>query len=254
MVDTHNLIYVNQTGKLVQICQSSAVSSHDGIACLPAFSPNGIGGRGEMGIYSPTMLSRPCPAFTLVELTIVIAVLVTLMTLGAVIAPGMVARSQRASTQAVVSALAAAIAADGRTDFQIEVVGRDVARRVPVWDVNNDGWIDGDPTRGDQPHPDPQRAQAGEFEFSATERTQILAHLTNYRGPVHGLSGLIIDDARLDAAGRPMDAWKRPLRILHRGASRAPAGAQTGRHFIGIYSCGPDGIDNDGGGDDIRSW
>jgi len=192
--------------------------------------------------------------FTLVELTIVIGILVTLMAMGAVLAPGMLARSKRASTQAAVSALATAIAADGRSHFQIEVPGLDAARRVPAWDVNNDGWVDGDPTHGDQPHPDPQRAQAGEVEFPAAERTSILAHLPGYRGPVHGLSGLIIDDSRLDASGRPIDAWKRPLRILHRGASRAPAGAQTGRHFIGIYSCGPDGIDNDGGGDDIRSW
>jgi hypothetical protein len=51
-----------------------------------------------------------------------------------------------------------------------------------------------------------------------------------------------------------VDAWGQPLHILHRSPSEAPAGTGRARHFIGIYSLGPDGLDQQGAGDDLPSW
>ncbi len=199
--------------------------------------------------------------FTLVELLIVIGVIITLMAIGAGVAPLVMKRSRIQSTLATVTALAASIETDGRVRFAIDdpaLRAQQVERSVPAWDVNADGWVDGDPTILNAAHPDP--AGSG-TEFTAAQRTDIIDRLAGvvasgpYRGAVRGLADLTIASDQLDAGGRPVDAWGVPLRILHRGAAAAPSGAKAAsRHFIGIYSRGPDGIDAQGEGDDVRSW
>lgn len=183
-------------------------------------------------------------AFTVMELMLVLAVLGVVAGMSLAVGPMILAGSKVRSTQATIHALATAMETAGPPCRGVEIPGLGVAREVVAWDVNGDGWIDGDPER-DAPHPDPLRS--AEREWSDADRAGILAHLPGYRGAVHGLTTLSLPDERIDAGRRPVDAWRRPLRVAVR---RDPAG----RRSLGVYSLGPDGVDQNGAGDDLHSW
>lgn len=57
----------------------------------------------------------------------------------------------------------------------------------------------------------------------------------------------------LDAEGRVVDPWGRPLVYINNLDGTAPAGWPRFEPF-GIYSLGPDGRDGQGSGDDVVSW
>lgn len=183
-------------------------------------------------------------AFTVMELMLVLAVLGVIAGMSLAVGPMILGRSKVRSTQATIVALATAMEAAGEACRMVEVPGLGAAREVPAWDVNGDGWIDGDPGR-DAAHPDASRS--GEREWTDADRSGILAQLPGYRGAVAGLSTLSLPDGRIDAGRRPVDAWKRPLRVVLRQTS-------AGRRSLGIYSLGPDGVDQNGAGDDLHSW
>ncbi|MDA3960550.1 MAG: type II secretion system protein [Planctomycetota bacterium] len=186
--------------------------------------------------------------FTLVEMLVVITVLVALGSMSLWIGPKMIDKGRHDGSQATVLAVATAIGNDGRSHLDLYQASLGGSVLLPAWDLNNDGWLDGDPSIN-AAHPDPSTSTS---EFDAA--TLAMAATLSYRGPIHDLATLTLPDRRLDAGARILDGWQRPLRIMHRGAAAAPAGAGTGRHFIGIYSLGADGIDQAGAGDDVTSW
>ncbi len=181
------------------------------------------------------------PGFTLIELMVVMGVIAALAGLSVAVMPMVSERSAANATQAVVAAVATAIAADGRSHFPFYDASLAASRLLPAWDVNGDGILDGDPTQG-------------EFAAEPGILADVLPALPDYRGAVLGLTAVELPEARIGAQGRITDGWGEPLRIMHRGASEAPAGVGTTQHFLGIYSIGPDGVDQEGAGDDLRSW
>lgn len=161
--------------------------------------------------------------FTLVELMLVIAIIAALMGLSLPLF-GMVRNGARAkSTASLVQALAGAIATHPRgTTLRLDSGGTRY-----LWDFNADGILDGDPARDDH--------------FDAAARNQ--AQAASYSGPA-AMLGVAIPAAHLDAQGRIIDGWKRPLRLRH-SPDYGPIG-------VGVWSCGKDGAS--GTADDVTSW
>lgn len=170
-------------------------------------------------------------AVTLVELLVIVATIAALaaMTLPAI---GYAQRRARANgTSELILAVGAAIASYPQRQVSVPARGerslKDGAVRR-LWDFDQDGILDGDPAK------DPG--------FAELDRTAA-GHVA-YRGFLAS-TGVAVPGRHVDAEGRVVDAWRRPLRI----AFAADAYGSTG---FGIWSDGPDGIE--GNDDDLRSW
>jgi hypothetical protein len=174
-------------------------------------------------------------AFTLMEVLMVVLIIALLIGL---LVPGFVLWQRRARTMATKTTvdllLAAAINYDprGKGIWSTQAANGDFIN-YRMWDYNYDQIIDGLP---ELEHPDPR--------VSPTDPLR----LSGYRGLV-ALTGVPV--RRLDAAGRPLDVWKHPLRI-------AAASGVYGDAFFGVWSLGPDGRDGPPGSpdaaDNICSW
>lgn len=149
--------------------------------------------------------------FTLIELLIVMSVVALLMGL-MVAAFGSTSRNNQVkATKAAVDTVAAAIS--GHQDIAIA----DASGRLrPLWDFDQDGILDGDPSRS--------------FVGSAAAD----AAAVGYLGPVRTLglsrSDILVDD-RTD---RLVDAWRQPLRIRFHDQD-------YGANGFSVFSLGPDG-------------
>lgn len=164
--------------------------------------------------------------FTLIELLIVLAIIAALLGLGWPAVQALRERQAQERTLVTVRLVATAIA--GYRGGLIEVPAPDggTAAVRPLWDFNRDGLIDGDP--------------ALDEGFAAADRAAAAA--AGYRGLL-AHTGLVLPSVTVDAQGRVVDAWRRPLRLL-RDADRA---ARTG-----VWSAGRDGRSDTT--DDLRSW
>lgn len=58
----------------------------------------------------------------------------------------------------------------------------------------------------------------------------------------------------LNAKGEVLDPWGRPLVYINNSDKSAPAGWKARNKTIDLYSFGPDGKDDQGGGDDVKNW
>jgi type II secretory pathway pseudopilin PulG len=174
----------------------------------------------------------PRAGFTVLELLVVLGVIMALFAAGFPLLRSVQAKGRRAATAAVVQAVAAAIADHRGTTLTIVDGGR--TRIHPLWDVNGDGLVDGDPAL-EAALPDAVSYPPG-------------IAVTGYRGLLL-TAHPNLPKRHVDAASqRILDAWRRPLRI--RSARKIYGG-----DGFGIWSPGADGRDDgETRHDDIRSW
>lgn len=166
--------------------------------------------------------------FTLTELLVVISVIVALAGIGYPSYTWLRDRAEYDSARTLVTAVAAAIG--GHPTRQVTIPLADGRMRVhALWDMNADGWLDGEPALDDR--------------FDAATRT--LAAGVGYRGFL-GTTRAALPPRNVDPdTKRVIDPWGNVLRIDLK--------AETyGSSFFGLWSPGPDGID--GTEDDITSW
>jgi hypothetical protein len=166
--------------------------------------------------------------FTLIELLVVLSIIIFLAGMTVVGVMALLGGSDVARTEQQVRSIAA------------ELVGRPAVIQIPsasgvhrsrrFGDLNGDGLIDGDPAR------DPA--------FSADDRA--LAKDANYLGYVLAVGSRGVASGLIDRDnGRPVDAWRQPLRLFHDPE-------KYGGSRLGVASDGPDGIPETA--DDITSW
>ena len=170
--------------------------------------------------------------FTLIELLVVIGIVMALFAAGSPILRSVQAKGRRAATASVVQAVAAAIV-DHRGNT-LTVMEGGLTRIYPLWDVNGDGLVDGDP--------------AQESALADAEAYPAGVAATGYRGLLM-TAHPNLPKRHVDAASqRILDAWRRPLRIRY-------ARKVYGGDGFGIWSAGADGKDDPAvRHDDIRSW
>jgi type II secretory pathway pseudopilin PulG len=180
-------------------------------------------------------VTRPRIAFTLGELLVVISIIAVLMGLAI---PGFMAWQRHARvvrTQAQVAMILAAIVNYDQRGKGIWSTQRADGSQVNfrLWDYNGDQRIDGRPEAED---PDPRNDPSDPLVRSG------------YRGLI-AMTGLPLTS--LDAAGRPLDAWRQPLHI-------AAAAGIYGDALFGVWSSGPDRLDGPPGSaaarDNLTSW
>lgn len=164
--------------------------------------------------------------FTMVEMLVVIVAILALMGMGIPAYQSIMARVRISSTRQLVVAISVAATSEPRSALTCGSANSPVIR--DQYDFNRDGILDG------RPDLDPN--------FSTALRAE--AESVGYLGSV-AAGRLSLRRAQLDSAMRPLDAWKRPLRV-------GIASKTYGSHWIGIWSAGPDGVD--GSPDDLRSW
>jgi prepilin-type N-terminal cleavage/methylation domain-containing protein len=182
------------------------------------------------------MSQRRC-AFTLVEMLVVLGVLAALMAMGLPLAAVVRAKANRTATEGAVRALAAAMSGHQAKTLTLSEVRPDGTvhlRTLQLWDVNGDGLVDGDPA-----------AENDTLASAQQYPAEVLA--SGYRGAVLTLNATLPRRLVEPTTQRPLDAWKRPLRIAFSPTAFRADG-------FGIWSAGPDGRDDAVGGDDIRSW
>lgn len=172
------------------------------------------------------MNPRPRSGFTLVELLVVVATILVLLGIGIPIYGLVVARSRTGATEQLVAGFAAAVARTGKLTVTVGTAAHPQLRIL--FDFDRNGLLDGRPDLD----PDFTPALIAEAESLGYEGAVATAEFTV---PRH----------HLDAAKRPLDAWRQPLRI---GIGAGAYGAAD----VGIWSIGRDGVD--GTADDIRSW
>lgn len=183
-------------------------------------------------------------AFTLVEIMVVLTILAALMAMGFGGFRHLRENAGRDATRALVEAVANGIAARGP---ELSVRSGATVRSLAIWDVNRDGFIDGQ----------------GLDISGVTDGALLIAA---------GYAGLTPDVVEIperfrDAQGRPIDAWKRPLRYAYAPNRRDATGAyvrdvshlfathrdgadahdklaeRLGSKGFVVWSAGPDGID-----------
>lgn len=159
----------------------------------------------------------------------VIAVVVALAGLSI---PGYSAYRERAkanASTALVHAVGAAIDGFRSQNWTYETSpGQRVS--VPLWDLNGDGLLDGDPTR--------ENAAGASPVFTAA----VIA--SGYRGCLD-LAQPVVGERFVDPQRRIVDAWGTPLAVAF--GPRAYAGGN-----YGVSSAGPDLTH--GTADDLTSW
>lgn len=183
---------------------------------------------------SPT---HRCQGFTLIELLVVIGVGLVLLAAGIPAYQAHQRQGKLSQTRSLVTAVAGAMAAYGRDDWPVWDAAVQRQRVYPLWDWNRDGLLDGIPEREV-----PGITTAGHADHAL--------YRSGYRGVV-AMTGLAVASGRVDTEGRPLDAWRQPLRI-------ARAVGVYGQGTVGVWSIGPDGADGPLGSpaavDNITSW
>lgn len=177
----------------------------------------------------PHQRSAARPGFTLIELLIVISVIVALAGLSVPAYSAYRDRADQQATTALVLAVAAAIDGYQQQSWTWEPSpGRRLTR--PLWDLNGDGLLDGDPQR--------ENAAGTTPVFTA----EVID--SGYRGCLD-LARPVVGERFVDPQRRIIDAWDTPLAVAY--APRAFGGS----HY-GVSSAGPDAVH--GTDDDITSW
>ncbi len=181
--------------------------------------------------------------FTLIELLIAMVIIAALSGLGFAGYSAVVKRARIDGTRTVVLAVSTAIQRHDRQDLAVPVLTganwRTIVRRA--WDLDDDNVLDGDPSL------DPKEPlNPAVDEFTAAEKAE--ATSAAYRGLVAESPNLSLPPRHVDAGKHVLDAWRKPLRIDHGDSERF-----SGSRF-GVWSTGPNGVDESGDGDDIASW
>ncbi|MBA3683692.1 MAG: type II secretion system protein [Planctomycetes bacterium] len=180
---------------------------------------------------------RTASGFTLIEMLIVLGVIAALIGMAIPLASYTRDRANSSATESLVRALATAISGHQAKVLSIDEVlpgGAHRLRTLQLWDVNGDGLVDGDP-----------QAENAVLAPSAQYPAPIIS--SGYRGAMRTLNPAVPRRLLDTATDRPIDAWKRPLRIgFAAGVYRS--------HRFGVWSAGRDGVDTTSDGDDIRSW
>ncbi len=180
---------------------------------------------------------RTTTAFTLIELIVVIAIILSLMGLGIPVYNVLIRNNRTSQTQALVVAIAGAMDAYRVQQWTVWDATAGRSRAYRIWDWNEDGLIDGRPA-------DEEPA------ITATAHAHHALYRSGYLGAVEMLA-LPVGPGRADAAGRPLDAWKRPFHITQ-------AAGVYGSSPFGIWSLGADGLDGPPGSpaaaDNPHSW
>lgn len=195
----------------------------------PPSSPGGM----QRGRCTSTRAGRMGPTrsaasggFTLIEILITISIIATMMAIAIPVFGIVRESSKRKSTSQLVQGLANAIATFPR-GTTIRLPG---GQTRYLWDLNNDGLVDGDPAR--------------DANFTVAERTN--ASAVQYTGPV-AMLGVTFPRTHVDRQGRLLDSWGNPLRLRYSAELYGSLG-------VGVWSIGKDGVDQAGDGDDLSSW
>jgi prepilin-type N-terminal cleavage/methylation domain-containing protein len=166
--------------------------------------------------------------FTMVEMLVVMGVI---LVLAGFLVPALARGRQGAmedGTRVLVQAVVTAMASYGREDWiWSDPPGSDRLRSFPLWDLNQDGLVDGRPGLDPEPF-DPAVVASGYAGFVPTAAPPLEARS-------------VAPDRRV------VDAWGNPLHLRY-----SARGFENGS--FGVWSRGADGADNDGAGDDITSW
>jgi prepilin-type N-terminal cleavage/methylation domain-containing protein len=168
--------------------------------------------------------------FTIIEMAVVVGIIAALLALSLPVITSSRRDARIAATRSVVLSVSAMIANDARRVWTM--VGSGGALTVGrMWDLNQDGILDGRPSLENplQPYP------AGAENSGYTGLVQMLAP--------------DLPKSHVDNAQRVIDAWGRPLRIAYHDS-------QYGARGYGVWSVGEDGQDDPLAArvDDIRSW
>ena len=190
--------------------------------------------------------------FTVIELLVVIGVAVAIM--GASIPAYQYVRRQAAidSTGTLVRAVATAIDAYGQrlrpvygpspTDPTVRVL----VANLPMWDVDKNGILD-----------DSLGVDRDAALGSLPGNTQVAnLDMQGYAGFARSGAASVPDEAFDQATGRVVDKWGTPLRFRAgvTAAGVTSAARTYGGSWFGVWSCGPNTVDNGGEGDDVCSW
>ncbi|TVR14743.1 MAG: prepilin-type N-terminal cleavage/methylation domain-containing protein [Planctomycetota bacterium] len=171
--------------------------------------------------------TQPGSAFTLIELVVVMVVITAMAAMTYGYMDYARQRSLVSGTEAIVHSVATAIVNHQARYWQYSVDGE--LRNAPMFDVNQDGILDGDPQRINQAYPE-------------TYSKAIID--SDYKGFLDTV-GMAIPVRHVNDLGQIIDSWQQPLRI-----DRHPH--RYGANRVGVWSDGPDGITDSL--DDIRSW
>lgn len=174
----------------------------------------------------------PAEGFTLIELIVVIAVIAALAAIGLPTINYMRHKGCVAATEVVVKNAAMMIATRQERHWTVDD-GSGTPVTYRIWDVNNDGLLDGRP---DLENP----GLASSQKYPAV----ILAAGSGYYGFIANTQ-FEVPERHVNELCQVIDAWGNPLHI---GYGREAYGALG----IGVWSIGADGTD--GTEDDITSW
>ncbi|MDA3960611.1 MAG: prepilin-type N-terminal cleavage/methylation domain-containing protein [Planctomycetota bacterium] len=167
--------------------------------------------------------------FTLIELMIVIAVAVAIAGVSIPVYVSYRERAKQQVTTVLVQAVAAAIDSyQVQTWTWADTTGARTTR--PLWDLNNDGLLDGVPSS--------ENAAGASPAFTST----IID--SGYMGCLD-MARPIVGERFVSPQRRLIDAWGQALHVHYQAKS-------YGGGNYGVWSLGPDGAD--GTEDDIRSW
>jgi prepilin-type N-terminal cleavage/methylation domain-containing protein len=171
--------------------------------------------------------------FTLVEMLIVAAVIIALFGIGYPILTMARANAEISGTTSLVEGVAAAISTYGTRSWSYQ--DGTIRRTVLLWDLNDDGQIDGNPA-------------ADETLPQAVVDSGYVGLLDMAQPPVRPES--------VNAKRQIIDAWGNPLRIRFpdqaglTGAAKQAERLRFGTDGFQVYSAGPDG--GSGTDDDTR--
>jgi prepilin-type N-terminal cleavage/methylation domain-containing protein len=222
--------------------------------------------------------SKANRGFTMVELVVVLGIILALAGLGFPVMRSVLEASKRDATKAMVTAVATMIADKGPTG---EFHANGILIRLPLWDINHDGILDGtlisNGSVGDVYDANSINSVVSPSpSLSLTQVQQGLATL-GYDGFLR-TTGFTVKPKQIEATtGRLLDPWKHPLRYAFAPARKNGSGTRTvdngyiallpggviktmanadcglyGTRGFGVWSAGPDGIDNTA--DDILSY
>lgn len=179
--------------------------------------------------------NRSRRGFSFIELMIVIAIIVALAGVSIPILSAIKNRGKRAATDTVVQAVATAIIAHQAKSWTVYDQSTQESTVHRLWDINQDYLIDGDPALEN-----PDLPAGRQFSQAVID--------SDYKGLVL-MTEPTLPKGFVNRKKQPVDAWKQPLRIAYAITIYGPQG-------LGVWSAGPDGVDDayDALHDDLRSW
>jgi type II secretory pathway pseudopilin PulG len=162
-------------------------------------------------------------AFTLIELTLVVGVILILMAGMVAALGGLTARNKEEATRNVIGTVTASIANRGST---VITLSDGSLTDYGNFDRDSEGVLDGDP-KGD-----PTFARTSDVPGKTWAE---VAADSKYEGIVPNLP-FSVPTAHFDKkTGRVVDAWRKELRIVYDAVEYGPEGFR-------IFSAGPDGV------------